>query len=56
MCYIIDENREIQSGDKTGILFDGEFYPAAGEKGRIFIPFGYTVKSEKAILLNNGFA
>ena len=57
LAYILDENRKIVSGPKTGVLFDGTYYPTDQEKGgKIFIPYGKTQLSQKAILMNNGFA
>ncbi len=56
IAYVLDENKQICCGPKTGIFFDGQYYPSNEEKGgKIFIPYG-SVKLDKAILINNGFA
>ena len=57
LAYILDENKQICKGTKTGIWFDGEYFSAHPEKnGKIFIPYAKTAKSAYAILINNGFA
>ncbi len=57
LAYILDENKKICIGPKTGVLFDGTYYPSDPEKdGKIFIPYGKTQLLQKAILMNNGFA
>eukprot|EP00347_Sterkiella_histriomuscorum_P022623 403337784 len=57
LCYVLDENKKICSGPKTGIYFDSQYYEADQEKGgKIFIPYGSSNLVSKAILMNNGFA
>jgi hypothetical protein len=60
LAYVLDENKKICQGDsegRTGIQFDGQYFPAKPEKGgKIFIPYGKSNMSAKAILLHNGFA
>ena len=57
LAYVLDENKNICIGPKTGVWFDGEYYPADETKGgKIFIPYGKQQKSSSAILINNGFA
>lgn len=59
LAYVLDENKKICTGEtnRTGIFFDGQYYPAHAEKGgRIFIPYGKSNLTAKAILMNNGFA
>eukprot|EP00347_Sterkiella_histriomuscorum_P016748 403352004 len=57
LAYILDENKNVCSGSKTGLQFDGQFYKADDEKGgKIFIPYGKHDLSSKAILMNNDFA
>ncbi len=55
--YILDHNKQICNGERTGIYFDGEYYSANKEKnGRIFIPYGKQRKSSYAIMINGDFA
>lgn len=57
LAYILDENKQVCKGAKTGILFNGDYYATSQEKnGKIFIPYGKHLMTGKAILLNNGFA
>ena len=57
LAYVLDENKKICTGPKTGIYFDKEYYEAQPDKGgKIFIPYGKAQLSSKAILINNGFA
>jgi hypothetical protein len=57
LAYVLDENKKICNGPKTGLYFDGQYYEANQEKGgKIFIPYGKTNKVEKAILINGEFA
>lgn len=56
-AYILDENREICTGDKTGFWFNNQYFPSDPSKGgRILIPYEKQDNSGKAILLHNGFA
>jgi hypothetical protein len=57
VAYILDENKQICKGTKTGLYFDNEYYSADPSKnGKIFIPYGKSTMSQKAILMNTGFA
>lgn len=57
LAYILDEDKKICSGPDTGIHFDGKYYESNPEKnGRIFIPYGPSVHSDKCILIHEGFA
>lgn len=57
LAYILDEEKKICSGPNTGIHFDGKYYESNPEKnGRVFIPYGSSVKSDKCILIHQGFA
>ena len=57
LAYVLDEKKNICKGPKTGIHFDGQYYEANPERnGRIFIPYGNSVKADKAVLLHDGFA
>ena len=43
LCYVLDENKKVCNGPKTGIYFDSQYYQADQEKGgKIFIPYGTT--------------
>lgn len=40
ICYILDEDRNICTGEKTGIFFDNNYYASDPTKGgRIIIPY-----------------
>jgi hypothetical protein len=53
----LDEDRNICSGEKTGIFFDNNYFKADSDKeGRIIIPYEKYEKSGKAILIHNSFA
>lgn len=56
MLYVLDQDKEICKGEKTGVWFDENFYDADKEQGRIFIPYGKFDMNEKLIMLHNGFA
>jgi hypothetical protein len=57
LAYVLDENKKICTGPKTGIQLDGEYFEAqSGKNGKIFIPYGKAISNSKAILMNNGFA
>jgi len=40
IAYVLDQNKEICKGPRTGIWFQREYYEANAENGRIFIPYG----------------
>lgn len=56
LAYILDSNKEICRGDRTGVQFDGKFYQADKTTGRIFIPYGKTSQQDKIIMIHNDFA
>ena len=61
LAYVLDENKKICLGDegegRSGVYFDGQYFAAKPDKGgKIFIPYGKTTTTQKAILLHNGFA
>ena len=57
LAYVLDEKRRVCTGSKTGVYFDNQYYEAHQDKnGKIFIPYGKSALSSKAILLHNGFA
>lgn len=54
---LIDENKDICKGDDAGLWFQGKFYKADPEKnGKIVIHYEKSSATDKAILVNNGFA
>ena len=57
IAYILDENRNICTGDKTGMWFDDNYFKADPEKGgRIIIPYEKYSNSGSSILIHNEFA
>jgi hypothetical protein len=40
MVYMLDHDKKICKGERTGVWFDGKFYKAEMDNGRIFIPYG----------------
>lgn len=56
-AYILDENREICTGQKTGLWFNNQYFDSDPLKGgRILIPYEQQAQYGKAILMHNGFA
>lgn len=57
VCYILDENRQICTGEKTGVWFDDNYFTSDPTKGgRIIIPYEKSQKTDKAILIHGEFA
>ena len=56
LLYILDEKKKICTGERTGVWFDGKFYQAEREKGRILMPYGKQNLSAKIIMINGDFA
>ena len=57
VAYILDDEREIWSGEDTGIYFKNQFFKADSEKeGKITIPYEKQLTTGNAILVHNGFA
>ena len=57
ICYILDEERNICTGEKTGIFFDDNYFKSEPDKGgRIVIPYEKYPKSGKCIIIHNAFA
>jgi len=56
LLYILDDKKQICAGDRTGVWFDGKFYQAEKEKGRILMPYGKQNFSAKIIMINGDFA
>ena len=54
--YILDENKEVCKGPKTGVYFDGQYYASNEENGKVFMPYGASSLISKAILIHNQFA
>jgi len=55
--YILDENKEVCKGEKTGIWVSGFFYPANKEKGgKIEIPYQTSYQTKDCILLDDDFS
>jgi hypothetical protein len=52
--YIIDEEKRICNGTRTGIIVDGKFHKT-NEKGYVLMPFGENYLSTQAILTHEGF-
>jgi hypothetical protein len=52
---IIDDNRKVCKGEKTGLWFDKKFY-AAKDDGSVFIPYGQQELSTKVIMVHGDFA
>lgn len=55
LAYILDDNKNICCGPKTGVWFQNQYYEAK-ENGKIFIPYGKTKVQDKVIMINNEFA
>lgn len=55
VAYILDEDRNICRGRKTGIWFDENLWEA-DEAGRILIPYTKHARSGKSILIHDEFA
>ena len=54
LAYVLNENKKICRGDegegRTGVYFDGQYFPATPDKGgKIFIPYGKNSTVKKAI-------
>lgn len=39
LAYVLDANKNVCKGDKTGVWFDNKYYQADKDTGRIFIPY-----------------
>ena len=51
-AYILDDKKNVCSGPKTGLWFDGQYFAAdPGKGGRILVPFSKQAKSAKAIVM-----
>jgi hypothetical protein len=55
MVYLLDEQKQICKGEKTGVWFDKQYY-ACKPEGHIFIPYNKITKTEPLIMIHNDFA
>lgn len=56
-AFIIDQDRKICKGARTGIWINKKFYACNPEKnGAIFIPYGKTTQNHSIIMINDDFA
>ena len=57
IAYILDENREICTGERTGMWFDNNYFKSDPENGgRIILPYEKYERNDKSILIHNEFA
>jgi hypothetical protein len=57
VAYILDENKQICTGENTGMWYQNQYFKADSEKGgQIMISYEKQQSSGKAILINDGFA
>lgn len=57
IAYILDGNREICTGEDTGIYFGNQFFKSNPDKGgRIIIPYEKQTVTSNAILVHNGYS
>ena len=54
--FILDENKDACTGERTGVWFDGQYFPANKERGDIFIPYGKSTLTCPIIMVHNDFA
>lgn len=55
MIYLLDEKQKICKGERTGVWFDGSYYPCKAE-GHIFLPYAKEQRTLPLIMLHNNFA
>jgi hypothetical protein len=56
-AFIIDQDKKICKGQRTGVWINKKFYPANPEKnGAIFIPYSKSVQDHSIIMINEDFA
>ena len=55
LMYILDHNKKICKGGRTGFYFEDKFYES-DRNGRILMPYGLNDKTEPIILVHNEFA
>ena len=56
MAYLLDSDKKVCKGKRAGVHFDGKFYSADPNNGRIFIPYGNQELSTKVIMIYGDFA
>lgn len=56
LAYVLDQDKQICVGERTGVWFEGKFYEADRKTGGIFIPYNKTEKSGNLIMINGDFA
>jgi hypothetical protein len=56
LVYVLDENKNVCASERTGVWFDGKYYPADKANGRIFIPYSKQELSANIIMINGEFA
>ncbi len=60
ICYVLDSDRKVCVGERTGIRLQNQFFPAESRDkehpGRIVIPYALDQTEEKAILVHEGIA
>lgn len=54
--YLLDQNKQVCAGEKTGVWFDSKYYPCDKDQGRIFIPYSKVQTSRSIIMIHNDFA
>jgi len=56
MAYIIDDDRKICKGKRTGIWFNKKFYESDEKTGHMFIPYAKSQQTSKVIMIHEDFA
>lgn len=56
LAYILDQNKQVCIGERTGAWFNDQFYQADKKFGRIFIPYGKQEHPGKIIMIHDNFA
>lgn len=56
MAYILDDDKKICKGTKTGLWVGKDKYYSSKPDGSIFIPYGYHDTDTKVIMIHEDFA
>jgi hypothetical protein len=56
LAYVLDHNKEVCIGRRTGVWFDQKYYPSDLDTGRIFMPYSKQELSAKIIMIHEDFA
>lgn len=56
MAYIVDADRNICKGDRTGVWINKKFYKCKPDNGVIFIPYARNSQMHKVIMIHEDFA